>query len=204
MIKILKTEHYVIIATLWLCFGVSFAAKKLMSVFDFMTGVNGALGLYSGIKGMFDARKAKRDQERVMRNMAAQENSWYRRNYYGDYLNSSAARAAIKRVEKTMKQQNEQNRARAAITGATPEYSIARNEQNLNAMDNLMSSLAAQDDARKRSVDAAHLQNRQRLAAQEYANLSLDEKMAAQSATNGLNLFQDALMGLNWGNETDE
>jgi hypothetical protein len=35
------------------------------------------------------------------------------------------------------------------------------------------------------------------------SNLSLDEKMAAESASNGFDLFKDALMGLNWGNETD-
>ena len=28
--------------------------------------------------------------------------------------------------------------------------------------------------------------------------------MAAQSATGGFDLFKDALMGLNWGNEKDE
>ena len=67
-----------------------------------------------------------------------------------------------------------------------------------------MTNIASQSDAIKRNVDATHLKNRQALAAQEMANLSLDEKMAAQSASNGIDLFKDALMGLNWGNEVDE
>ena len=175
-----------------------------MDTFSLFTGMNGALGLYSGIKGLFDSSKARRKQEDILRKSSALEDSWYRRNYFGDYLNGSAARAAIKRVENTLRRQNEQNRARAAISGATPEYSIARNEQNLNMLDSVMSNIASQEDARKRSVDAAHLQNRMALADKQIANLSLDEKMAAQSATNGINLFKDALMGLNWGNEQYE
>lgn len=193
-----------ILATSLALFDISFVAKKRMDTFSLFTGMNGALGLYSGIKGLFDSSKARRKQEDILRKSSALEDSWYRRNYFGDYLNGSAARAAIKRVENTLRRQNEQNRARAAISGATPEYSIARNEQNLNMLDSVMSNIASQEDARKRSVDAAHLQNRMALADKQIANLSLDEKMAAQSATNGINLFKDALMGLNWGNEQYE
>lgn len=193
-----------ILATSSALFDISFVAKKRMDTFSLFSGMNGALGLYSGIKGLFDSSKARRKQEDIIRKSSALEDSWYRRNYFGDYLNGSAARAAIKRVENTLRRQNEQNRARAAISGATPEYSIARNEQNLNMLDSVMSNIASQEDARKRSVDAAHLQNKMALADKQIANLSLDEKMAAQSATNGINLFKDALMGLNWGNEQYE
>lgn len=192
---------FVIIATLFFLFDISFAPKKSMSAFTILSGLNGALGLFSGIKGMFDSGKARRKQESLMRRAAAMEDSWYKRNYFEDYLNNSSARAAIKRVENTLRRQNEQNRAYAAVNGATPELVIARNQQGLNALENVMSNIAEQGDNRKRSVDAAHLQNSQSLNSQQLSKLSLDEKMAAQSATNGLNLFRDALMGLNWGNE---
>ena len=172
-----------------------------MSVFAVLSGLNGALGLYSGIKGMFDSSSAKRKQERLMRKASVLEDSWYRRNYFGDYLNSVASRAAIKRVEDTLRRQNEQNRAFAAINGATPEYAVARNKQGLNVLENVATNIASQAEAHKRNVDSTHLQNRQALINGQIQNLSLDEKMAAQSATNSLNLFKDALMGLNWGNE---
>ena len=178
--------------------------KKRMALLSILSAANGALGLYSGIKGMFDSAKAKDKQERLIKDTSRMENDWFRRNYFGDYLNSSSSRAAIKRVENTLRKQNEQNRAYAAINGATPELAIARNQQGMNMMDNLMTNLASQSDAIKRDVDAAHLRNRQAIAARELSNLSLDEKMAAQSATGGFDLFKDALMGLNWGNEKDE
>ena len=174
-----------------------------MVLLSVLSGLNGALGLYSGVKGMFDSAKAKRKQEYLMQKASRLEDSWYRRNYFADYLNNSSSRAAIKRVENTLRRQNEQNRAHAAINGATPEYTLARNQQGMNMMENLMTNIASQSDAIKRNVDAAHLQNKQALAANEMSNLSLDEKMAAESASNGFDLFKDALMGLNWGNETD-
>lgn len=174
-----------------------------MSVFAVLSGLNGALGLYSGIKGMFDSSKAKRKQQRLMHEASSLENAWYRRNYYGDFLNSSASRAAIKRVENTLRKQNEQNRAYAAINGATPELAVARNRQGLNALENVMTNIASQADTRKQNVDAAHLQNRNALINGRLQDLSLDERMASQSAASGLNLLQDALLGLNWGNEED-
>ena len=174
-----------------------------MVLFSVLSGISGALGLYSGVKGMFDSAKAKRKQESLMNRASRLEDSWFRRNYFADYLNSSSSRAAIKRVENTLRRQNEQNRAYAAINGATPELTLARNQQGMNVVENLMTNIASQNDAVKRDVDAAHLKNMHSLAANNISNLSLDEKMAAESASKGFDLFKDALMGLNWGNETD-
>lgn len=193
-----------IIATCFLHLGISFAAKKLMSAFTILSGLNGALGLYSGVKGLFGAADARDKQKALLKRAAAVEDSWYRRNYFGDFLNNSSARAAIKRVEKTLSRQNKQNRAYAAINGATPEYSIASNQQGLHTMENLMTNLAAQDDARKQNIDAVHRNNKQALMNSELSNLSMDERMAAQSASNVFNLLEDALMGINWGREDDK
>lgn len=107
-------------------------------------------------------------------------------------------------MEKTLSRQNKQNRAYAAINGTTPEYSIARNRQGLNTMENLMTNLAAQDDARKQKIDALHQNNTQALMNSELSNLSMDERMSAQAASNGFNLLEDALMGINWGREDDK
>ncbi|MBQ8271100.1 MAG: hypothetical protein IJZ22_07875 [Bacteroidaceae bacterium] len=174
-----------------------------MGLFTVLSVVNGALALYSGVKGMFDSAKAKEKRENSLKKISQAESNWFRRNYFGDYLNSSSSRAAIKRVEKTLRKQNEQNRAYAAINGATPELAVARNQKGLDVVDNVMTNIASQSDALKRNVDSTHLKNRQAIANRELSQLSLDERMAAQSATKGLDLFKDAMMGLNWGNEVD-
>ena len=166
-----------------------------------MTGINGALGLYSTVKGMIDSSEAKKKQSKLSQAAQNEENAWYRRNYYGNFMDNSASKAAIKRVENTLRRNNEQDRARSVITGSTPEMSIARNEQGLRTMENVVNNLAATDGVRKMNVDTAHKQNNLALKNAEQQQLSLDERMAKSAATSGYNLMQNALLGAKWGNE---
>lgn len=172
-----------------------------MSISMVLTGLNGALGLYSGVKGMLDKKEASKKADDLRNKAKAEEAGWYRRNYYSNFIDSTAAKAAMKRVENSLRRSNEQNRAHAIVTGGTPEYSIARNEQGLRSMENVLTNLAAQDDARKTQVDAMHRQNRNAFLNNDLNYLAMDEKMATTAANNGLNLFQNALLGVQWGKE---
>ena len=166
-----------------------------------LSGLNGAMGLYSGIKGMLDSSAAARRAKDLRRRAYAEEEGWYKRNYYDNLFNNTATRAAIKRVENTLRRQNAQNRASGVITGATPEYSLARNEQGLRSMENVMTNMASMESERRNRVDAMHRQNRASLLNADLNDYALDERMSASAAANGLNLMQNALMGVNWGKE---
>ncbi len=172
-----------------------------MSLSMVLTGLNGVLGLYSGVKGMIDKKEASENAKALRDKAKAEEAGWYRHNYYENFLDSTAARAAMKRVENTLRRNNEQSRAHSIVTGATPEYSIARNEQGLRSMENVVTNLAAQDSDRKSQVDAMHRQNRNFFLNSELNELAMDEKMATSAANNGFNLFQNALLGAQWGKE---
>ena len=167
----------------------------------FLSGLNGALGLYSGVKGMLDKSEAARRAKELRNKAKAEEAGWYKRNYYENFIDSTAARAAMKRVENSLRRNNEQNRAHSVVMGATPEYSIARNEQGLRSMENLVTNLAAQDDSRKREIDAIHQQNKNAFLNSDLNELAIEERMATSAAANGFNLFQNALLGVNWGKE---
>ena len=175
-----------------------------MSLSMVLTGLNGVLGLYSGVKGMIDKKEASENAKALRDKAKAEEAGWYRHNYYENYLDSTAAKAAMKRVENSLRRNNEQNRAHAAIVGATPEYSAARNEQGLRSMENVVTGLAAQDDSRKSQIEAMHRQNKNAFLSSELNDLAMDEKMATAAAYNGLNIFQNALLGSNWGREKRE
>lgn len=166
-----------------------------------MTGINGALGLYSTVKGMIDSSEAKKKQNKLRQAAQNEENAWFRRNYYGNFMDNSASKAAIKRVENTLRRNNAQERARSIITGSTPEMSVARNEQGLRTMENVVNNLAATDGTRKMNIDTAHKQNNLALKNAEQQQLSLDERMAKSAASSGYNLMQNALLGANWGKE---
>ena len=191
-----------IMATLLLLDGISFAAKKVMGTSKFMNGLNGALGLYAGVKGMLDSADAASRQRKLLSDAKAEEEGWFRRNYYSDFLNNSSAKAAIKRVENTLRRQNQQNRAYSAINGTTHEHALARNRQGLNSLENVYTSLAAMADDKKNRIDSIHRQNRNALLSQEMNYALGDEKNSALLAKNGLNLLQNAVLGVNWGKET--
>ena len=166
-----------------------------------MTGLNGALGLYSGLKGVLDKNVASKKARALRDNAKAEEAGWYRRNYYESFIDSTAAKAAMKRVENSLRQNSRQNRARSVIMGATPEYSVAANEQGLRSMENMMTNMAAQESDRKNRVEAIHRQNKNAFLANELSELANDERMAMTAASNGYNLFQNALLGARWGKE---
>lgn len=172
-----------------------------MSASMLLTGLNGALGLYSSVRGIMDSAKEASRQKKLQRMAKAEEDGWYRRNYYGNYLDNSSSRAAVKRVENSLRRSSEQNRAYSAINGATPENAIARNEQSLRSMENVFTNIAAGEDDRKMRVDAMHHQNRQALLAGELAGSRNDEKVSATLARGGLDLLQNALRGVEWGKE---
>lgn len=165
------------------------------------SGVNGALGLYSGLKGVLDKNAASRKARQLRDNAKAEEAGWYRRNYYESFMDNTAAKAAMKRVENSLRQNNRQNRAHSVIMGATPEYSVAANEQGLRSMENMMTNMAAQESDRKRLVEAVHRQNKNAFLNNELSELANDERMATAAASNGYNIFQNALLGALWGKE---
>ena len=171
---------------------------QLSTVF---TGLNGAMGLYSGVKGLFDKNEASKKAKELRSRAKADEDAWYKRNYYENFLDSTAARAAMKRVENSLRRNNEQNRAHSVIMGATPEYSIARNEQGLRSMENVVTDLASQADNRKTQVEAVHRQNKNAFLNSDLNELAIEEKMGKSAAYNGLNIFQNALLGASWGKE---
>ena len=165
------------------------------------SGVNGALGLYSGLKGVLDKNAASKKARALCDNAKAEEAGWYRRNYYESFMDNTAAKAAMKRVENSLRQNNRQNRAHSVIMGATPEYSVAANEQGLRSMENMMTNMAAQESDRKSQVEAVHRQNKNAFLNNELSELANDERMATAAASNGYNIFQNALLGALWGKE---
>lgn len=165
------------------------------------SGVNGALGLYSGLKGVLDKNAASKKARQLRDNAKAEEAGWYRRNYYESFMDNTAAKAAMKRVENSLRQNNRQNRAHSVIMGATPEYSVAANEQGLRSMENMMTNMAAQESDRKSQVEAVHRQNKNAFLNNELSELANDERMATAAASNGYNIFQNALLGALWGKE---
>lgn len=159
-----------------------------------MIGLIGAgISLASGIAGGIKSAKAARKQEELINKQEAKNEAWYNRNYYQNYLDSSESRAAIKRVEDTMKKRNQEAQATAAVTGATPEAVIAQQENNQKLISDTIGSLAARSDAKKEQIDAINQHNQQNIANARMGQLQANEAGGSQLMGNGLGLIGSAL-----------
>ena len=167
-----------------------------------MLGLIGAgIGLASGIYGGIKSANAAKEQKKLIGEQQAKNDAWYNRNYYQNYLDSSESRAAIKRVEDTMKRRNEQAQATAAVTGGTPEAVLAQQENDQKLMSDTITGLAARADARKDSIDAVNQQNQNNIMAQRMSQSQMDESGGSQLMGNGLGLIGSALSMSNMFNK---
>lgn len=152
-----------------------------------------ATSLASGIYGGVKSAKAAKQQKSLINEQQAKNDAWFNKNYYQNYLDSSEARAAIKRVENTMKKRNEEAQATAAITGATPESVLAQQENNQKLMSDTIDNLAARSDVRKEQIDAVNQQNQQNIMNMRMGQLQANEAGGSQVMNNGFGLIGSAL-----------
>lgn len=149
-------------------------------------------GLASGIFGGIKSAKAAREQQRLINEQESKNNAWYNRNYYQNYMESAEAQAAMKRVENTLKKQNQEARATAAVMGSTPEAAVAQQQANNEILDNTATGLAAQATHRKMQVDAANQQNQNAILNARLGQSQMNEQGGAQLMSNGLGLIGSA------------
>lgn len=149
-------------------------------------------GLASGIFGGIKSAKAAREQQRFINEQESKNNAWYNRNYYQNYMESAEAQAAMKRVENTLKKQNQEARATAAVMGSTPEAAAAQQQANNEILDNTATGLAAQATQRKMQVDAANQQNQNAILNARLGQSQMNEQGGAQLMSNGLGLIGSA------------
>lgn len=149
-------------------------------------------GLASGIFGGIKSAKAAREQQRLINEQESKNNAWYNRNYYQNYMESAEAQAAMKRVENTLKKQNQEARATAAVMGSTPEAAAAQQQANNEILDNTATGLAAQATQRKTQVDAANQQNQNAILNARVGQSQMNEQGGAQLMSNGLGLIGSA------------
>lgn len=149
-------------------------------------------GLASGIFGGIKSAEAAREQQRLINEQESKNNAWYNRNYYQNYMESAEAQAAMKRVENTLKKQNQEARATAAVMGSTPEAAVAQQQANNEILDNTATGLAAQATQRKTQVDAVNQQNQNAILNARLGQSQMNEQGGAQLMSNGLGLIGSA------------
>jgi hypothetical protein len=164
-------------------------------------GVGAATGLGTAIFGESKAAKAAREQKAQLANYErtanADNEAWYNRNYYQDYLNSGESGRAIRQVREFLTDQNKAAAGQAAMTGATPEVVAAQKANNNKLMTTTISDQAAAAQERKNAVDSAYLANKNTIKNSvlngTMQQLQLDEAGEAQLSASGMQGLQNSL-----------
>lgn len=150
-------------------------------------------GLASGIFGGIKSAQAAKEQNRLIDEQERKNQEWYNRNYYQNYMDSAEAQAAMRRVENTLKRQNEQARATQTVMGGTPEAAIAQQQANNEILADTATGLAAQSTARKANVDAINQANQNNITQQRIGQAQATEAGNANLMSGGLGLIGSAL-----------
>lgn len=157
----------------------------------------GAIGLgtslLGGVTGAVSASKARREQQRQIKEQKAARQGWFNRNYYQNYLDSTEAQSAMTRLRDTLRRRGEENRAAAAIAGATEEAAVARQANDSEAVAQAMQGLAEKGDAIKRQTDAKYMGYQSDIDNQQMQQLQLDEQGGHQLLGNSVGLLGSAL-----------
>ena len=161
---------------------VAFAAASLAS------------SIYGGVKASQQANKAEGRQ----RQQEAEENAWYNRRYYEDYVDTAAGQNLIRRAKDYAREQWKRAAGAQAVTGGTEAASAAAKEAGNKMVGDTIANIASNDQARKDHVDSMHRQ-----AQKEYAQMDMQRDMqraqnitqAAQGASNAMMSAAGALGG---------
>ena len=121
--------------------------------------IGAGLSLAGSIAGGIKSAKAAREQQRLIDEQRAKTEAYFNKDYYADWQDRSENQAAMERVRQTMQRRNAAIDQQAAVTGATPEATIAAKEQNTDAVVQAAQAIQASESARK---DAAQAQYRER------------------------------------------
>jgi hypothetical protein len=141
---------------------------------------------------IFGSKKAKKEARRARQELAAQEardEAWYNRRYNEDYADTAAGQNLIRQAKDYAQQIAKRAEGAQAVTGASDAATAMAKDAGNKVVGNTLANVAAQDTARKASVDSQYNQmqhnaTQQKIALhnQEAANITA----AAESAGNAL------------------
>ena len=166
--------------------------------------IGAGLGLATSIAGGVKSAKAAKDQQRLIEQQKAQNDAWYNKMYYQNYLDSKEAQSAMKRVEETLRKRNQDAQAQAAVTGSTQESVIAQQANDQKLVGNVVEGLASRSDELKRQADYQKNVNDNNLLQQQIAQQQANESGGASLMGSGGSLIGSALSMLGGSNGIDD
>lgn len=131
-----------------------------------------------------ESAKANRKADNYLKGRMSALDADYAQNYYKDFLDTSTARSAVSRLNRTFKDEAEKLRGRSVVSGSTAEAELAGKDNLQQRYADAVSNLAGVGTQYKQNMKNQYMQNRAGLESQTYSNL-------AGKATNWSNFGQN-------------
>lgn len=150
-------------------------------------GLAAGASIWGGISKSNAARRQLRYNERMQRQMEAENDSWYRRYYNADATQFADNRRALTEARATLLRSNMASAGTSAVMGGTNAQAAAAKEANNRAYADAVSGVAAAAQQRKDSIQDGYLKRRSEIEKMEIDrhNLESERNKAAIDAAVG-------------------
>ena len=148
--------------------------------------IGAGLSLAGSIAGGIKSAKAAREQQRLINEQRAKNEAYFNKDYYQDWQDRSENQAAMERVRQTMQRRNAAIDQQSAVTGATPEATIAAKEQNTDAVVQAAQAMQAGESARKDAAQAQYRAREDAINQQQMQQQQMSEQGTANFANGAL------------------
>jgi hypothetical protein len=117
-------------------------------------GINPVFGnIYSGVKNA----EATREKGQLVDDYESNINTWFNNAKNQDFLQTSAAKGILTRLEDNLRNANQMQDKQAATTGATNEAVLAAKSVNQDKFNEGAGTLAAAGTARQDAIEASYM-----------------------------------------------
>lgn len=142
--------------------------------------IGAGLGVASSIFGGISARKARRNQERMLAQQEKENQAWYDRKYNEDPTKRADTVRLLTQMQEQIKNRNKAAKGRQAVMGGTEDSTTAVKEANNKTLADTTSQIVAANEARK---DAIEGQYQARKDAIQNKRMGLEAEKAAGTAS---------------------
>ena len=147
--------------------------------------ISAAQSIYGAISEGGKRKQMAREQEKWQ----AENNAWYNKNYYGDYMQRADVQNVIRKMREETQAQNRADQNSQAVLGTTNEVAVANKERRNRAIADLYGNLSAQGQRWKDNID-------QQYRSRRYGIQGLQYDVMGQQAQSANNLLYNGIKGI--------
>ena len=166
---------------------------NVSTAFDPITLTSLAISLGGSIFGAAGSANANAKRQAALDQQKAESNAFFNKELYQDELNRSENQAVMRTLADRYKDQNKQNQATAAITGATPEMAVAQQGAMNKSYADVANRIAGNASMRKDNVRRQWMGDKRQLYGMQDALDANRQSTWANFATNASQLGGNAI-----------